>query len=129
MARLRRTPKTVSERVVLDPRPYGSHDAYAGRAAGILFSYSLSMIPPFERCSRARPETCTRAAGRGRGFSRRLPPVAWALRASHVFLGSDRLSALRSLFPDHTVSVRRAGLWRYFLFRGTAPAPTPSRTS
>jgi hypothetical protein len=45
-------------------------------------------------------------------------PVAAGLRASHVFLGEERLEALRRLFPEHELSLRRAGLWRYYVFRG-----------
>jgi S-adenosylmethionine-diacylgycerolhomoserine-N-methlytransferase len=115
--------------VDLDPRPYGSHADYAGRADGILFSYSLSMVPPYREVL-ARAARDLKPGGRIAvvDFLDAWPPVSWGLRASHVFLGGDRFSALRSLFPDHTVRVRRAGLWRYFLCRGNAPA-LPSRTA
>jgi hypothetical protein len=47
--------------------------------------------------------------------------VSWGLRMSHVFLGEERLVYLRRLFPDHSARVRRAGLWRFFVFVGTTP--------
>jgi S-adenosylmethionine-diacylgycerolhomoserine-N-methlytransferase len=118
-ARLRRTPKAVRERVLLDARPYGSHDAYAGRASSILFSYSLSMIPPFEEVlARARADLAPGGRVAVVDFLDARPPVAGALRASHVFLGSDRLRTLERLFPAQSTSVRTTGLWRYFVFLG-----------
>jgi S-adenosylmethionine-diacylgycerolhomoserine-N-methlytransferase len=118
-ARLRRVPNAVRERFLLDSRPYGSHDAYAGRARGILFSYSLSMIPPFEEVlGRARADLAPGGRVAVVDFLDALPPVAGALRASHVFLGPDRLRALERMFPVHRVCVRTAGLWRYFVFLG-----------
>lgn len=107
--------------VELDPRPYGSHGEYEGRADRILFSYSLSMIPPFaEVLSRARLDL--RPGGRlvVVDFLDALPPFSWGLKASHVFLGGERLAALRELFPRHAVKARSAGLWRWFLFAADA---------
>lgn len=118
-ARLRRIPKAVRERVLLDARPYGSHDAYAGRASSILFSYSLSMIPPFDEVlARARADLAPGGRVAVVDFLDAPPPMAAALRASHVFLGSDRLRMLERLFPAHRVSIRTVGLWRYFVFLG-----------
>ena len=45
-ARLKR--RGLAGVVDLDPRPYGSHAGYEGSADAALFSYSLSMIPPYE---------------------------------------------------------------------------------
>jgi len=113
----------LAEKVALDPRPYGSHANYEGRADRILFSYSLSMIPPFaEVLSRARLDL--RPGGRlvVVDFLDAPPPVSWGLRASHVFLGGDRLAALRERFPRHEGRVHRVGLWRWFLFSGEKDA-------
>lgn len=117
--------------VNLDPRPYGSHADYEGRADGILFSYSLSMVPPYREVL-ARAARDLRPGGRivVVDFLDARPPVSWGLRASHVFLGGERLAALRRIFPDHTLDVRPAGLWRLFLFRGAGEAsPGGLRTS
>jgi S-adenosylmethionine-diacylgycerolhomoserine-N-methlytransferase len=105
--------------VRLDSRPYGPHAGYEGRADRILFSYSLSMVPPFaEVLERARIDL--RAGGRivVVDFLDAARPVAAALRASHVHLGPERLDALRGLFPSHAVRVTSVGAWRFFLFRG-----------
>jgi S-adenosylmethionine-diacylgycerolhomoserine-N-methlytransferase len=108
--------------VTLDPRPYGSHADYEGSVDGILFSYSLSMMPPYLEVL-ARAFRDLRPGGRivVVDFLDARPPVSWGLRASHVFPGEERLAALRRMFPDHTLDVRRTGLWRFFLFRGESP--------
>jgi S-adenosylmethionine-diacylgycerolhomoserine-N-methlytransferase len=106
--------------VDLDPRPYGSHAEYEGGADAVLFSYSLSMIPPYEEVlDRARADL--RPGGRIAvvDFLDAWGPVAFGLRRSHVRLGEARLAALRRLFPRRGVSVRSVGLWRYFLFNGS----------
>ncbi len=106
-------------RVRLDPRPYGAHAEYTGQARAVLFSYSLSMIPPFgEVLARARADL--RPGGRivVVDFLDAREPVALGLRASHVFLDGERLAELRRLFPSHRLSVRSALLWRYFVFAG-----------
>jgi S-adenosylmethionine-diacylgycerolhomoserine-N-methlytransferase len=116
-----RAARVPGGRVLLDPRPYGTHADYEGTADRILFSYSLSMIPPFlDVLDRARLDL--RPAGRIAvvDFLDAVTPVAAALSASHVFLGPARLLALRRLFPRHRVSVRSVGLWRFFLFVGEA---------
>jgi S-adenosylmethionine-diacylgycerolhomoserine-N-methlytransferase len=105
--------------VDLDPRPYGSHAEYEGGADAVLFSYSLSMIPPFEEVlQRARLDL--RPGGRISvvDFVDARGPVGLGLRRSHVHLGQERLGALRRLFPRHHESIRTVGLWRYFLFTG-----------
>ena len=85
----------------------------------MLFSYSLSMIPPFEEVlERARLDL--RPGGRIAvvDFVDARGPVGFGLRRSHVHLGPERLRALRRLFPRHHESIRTVGLWRYFLFTG-----------
>jgi S-adenosylmethionine-diacylgycerolhomoserine-N-methlytransferase len=105
--------------VDLDPRPYGSHPDYEGRVDAVLFSYSLSMIPPFEEVlERARLDL--RPGGRIAvvDFLDARGPVGFGLRRSHVHLGPERLGALRRLFPRHHEAIRSVGLWTYFLFAG-----------
>jgi S-adenosylmethionine-diacylgycerolhomoserine-N-methlytransferase len=105
--------------VDLDPRPYGTHAGYEGRVDAIVFSYSLSMIPPFATVlEHARADL--RAGGRVAvvDFLDARGPIAFGLSRSHVHLGPERLEALRRLFPHHRVEIRGAGLWRYFLFTG-----------
>ena len=105
----------LKQRLRLDPRPYGSHDDYAGRVTGVLFSYSLSMIPPFaEVLAQARADL--RPGGRLAivDFLDATPMVARALEASHVHLGPARLLEIERLFPRHRTLVRRGPGWRYF---------------
>lgn len=103
--------------VVLDARPYGSHADYAGTVAGVLCSYSLSMVPPFEHLLEAARRDLVPG---GRlvvvDFLDAAPGVAALLRRSHVHLGPQRLDALRHLFPRHSLRVHTVGLWRFFLF-------------
>jgi S-adenosylmethionine-diacylgycerolhomoserine-N-methlytransferase len=109
-------------RTALDERPYGSHQAWRGAADRIVFSYSLSMIPPWrDALESARRDL--RAGGRigvvdFLDAGDRLTQVG--LSSSHVFLGGERLSALRQMFPRHVAEVRRGLSWRYFLFWGEA---------
>jgi S-adenosylmethionine-diacylgycerolhomoserine-N-methlytransferase len=108
-------------RVSLDPRPYGTRADYRDQADRILFSYSLSMMPPYlEILANARADL--RAGGRIGvvDFLDALPPVAQALARSHVALGRERLDELRRLFPNHFLKICGTGLWRYFLFWGEA---------
>jgi S-adenosylmethionine-diacylgycerolhomoserine-N-methlytransferase len=112
----------LAQAVVLDARPYGVHADYEASADGVLFSYSLSMIPPFERVlERARRDL--RPGGRivVVDFLEARGPVALALRRSHVRLGHDRLDRLRELFPSHRLDLRSLGAWSYFLFHGVLP--------
>jgi S-adenosylmethionine-diacylgycerolhomoserine-N-methlytransferase len=105
--------------VDLDPRPYGSHAEHEGGVDALLFSYSLSMIPPFEEVlERARLDL--RPGGRIAvvDFLDARGPVGFGLRRSHVHLGPERLGALRRLFPRHHEAIRSVGLWTYFLFAG-----------
>lgn len=106
----------LSDVVVLDPLPYGSHDRYAGSADAILFSYSLSMIPPFAIVLE-RAERDLREGGRiaAVDFLDARGPVGFALRRSHVHLGPERLEALCRRFPSHVVTIRSVGLWRFYL--------------
>lgn len=113
----------LSRLVGLDPRPYGSHAEYEGVADAVLFSYSLSMIPPFQEVlERARRDL--RPGGRIAvvDFLDAWGPVGFGLRRSHVHLGPARLDALRRLFPGHDVAIRSAALWRFFLFTGRPAA-------
>jgi len=105
--------------VELDPRPYGSHGDYECRADAVLFSYSLSMIPPYEEVlEHARADL--RPGGRIAvvDFLDAWGPVGMGLGRSHVHLGDARLGALRRLFPGGRAAVRSFGLWRYFHFSG-----------
>jgi len=102
-------------RLDLDPRPYGTHGDYAGRVTGILFSYSLSMIPPFaEVLARARADLRPKGRLAVVDFLDAAPPMARALEASHVHLGPSRLREIERLFPRHRIVVRRGLGWRYF---------------
>ena len=114
--------------VDLDPRPYGSHAEYEGGVDAVLFSYSLSMIPPFEEVlERARLDL--RPGGRIAvvDFLDARGPVGFGLRRSHVHLGRERLRALRRLFPRHHEAIRSVGLWEYFLFAGETHNPPRDR--
>jgi len=99
--------------------PYGSHAGHAGWAERVLFSYSLSMMPPYQAIlERARADL--RAGGRIGvvDFLDATGPVALGLRRSHVLLGPERLRELQRLFPRHRLELCRGPLWRYFLFWG-----------
>lgn len=114
--------RDAGRQVTFDERPYGSHDAYRGAADAIVFSYSLSMMPPFE------PVLASARSDLRRGGSIAVVDFLEAanatvgrwLSANHVALGDARLRRLMDLFPQHGVSVRRAPLWTYYLFWGTA---------
>lgn len=108
----------ATSRVEFDDAPYGTHSRYDNAASRVLFSYSLSMIPPFERVvERARRDL--RPGGRIAVVdfldSPHRPVRAW-LRMCHVHLGQARLRALAEAFPGGSVVVRRTLLWSYFLF-------------
>ncbi len=110
--------------VSLDPRPYGSHDEYADRADHVVFSYSLSMIPPFAAVvARARADLRPGGTIAVVDFLDATSGAirAW-LRASHVHLGPERLALLERTFPAHRVAVRSAGPWSYYLFWGDVPS-------
>jgi S-adenosylmethionine-diacylgycerolhomoserine-N-methlytransferase len=108
-------------RVSLDPRPYGTHADYWDQADRILFSYSLSMMPPYLAIL-AHAHADLRAGGRIGvvDFLDAVPPMARWLARCHVSLGPERLDELCRLFPRHFLKICRAGLWRYFLFWGGA---------
>lgn len=123
MLRRAETRVAALPRVRLDPRPYGSHSDHEGRADRILFSYSLSMIPPYARVlRRARLDLAPGGRIVVVDFLDAQVPVRGLLHRSHVALGRGRLDALLELFPVHEVEVAWTPLWRYFLFVG-APAP------
>lgn len=107
--------------VSVDGRPYGTHTEYRGTVDRILFSYSLSMIPPYEAAvESARADL--RAGGRigvVDFLDARGPFDRW-LRGSCVFLGGERLACLQAAFPRHRLVVARTPFWRYFLFWGRA---------
>jgi S-adenosylmethionine-diacylgycerolhomoserine-N-methlytransferase len=124
-AMLRRAAARVGAlgRVRLDPRPYGSHSDYAGRVDRILFSYSLSMIPPYDHVlERARFDLTPGGRIAVVDFLDARGPVGGWLTRSHVALGHQRLHALERLFPDHQVEVAWTPFWRFFFFVGAAPA-------
>ena len=108
-------------RVGVDDRPYGTHADYRGLVDRILFSYSLSMIPPYEAALES-----ARADLRPQGrigvvdfLDARAPFDRW-LRGSCVFLGPERLASLQAAFPNHRLEVKSTPCWRYFLFWGEA---------
>lgn len=103
--------------VELDGRPYGSHAGFARTADRILFSYSLSMIPPYEDVLR-RAKADLAPGGRIGvvDFLAAEPLTRMGLLRSHVRLGPERLDALRDLFPKHRLERRTGITWRYFLF-------------
>jgi S-adenosylmethionine-diacylgycerolhomoserine-N-methlytransferase len=110
--------------VRFDAQPYGSHAAYTGRAHHVLFSYSLTMIPPFQVVlQRARADLRSGGTIAVVDFLDASNPVinAW-LRASHVSLGLERLAALQRMFPAHRLRICSVGPWRYYLFWGDVPS-------
>jgi S-adenosylmethionine-diacylgycerolhomoserine-N-methlytransferase len=111
-----------ASRVSVDSRPYGSHEDYRGAADRVLFSYSLSMMPHYRdvlEASRADLAPGGRIGVVDFLAARNAPTRRW-LERCHVELGAQRLAALMELFPRHTVLVRRATLWQYFVFWGEA---------
>jgi S-adenosylmethionine-diacylgycerolhomoserine-N-methlytransferase len=107
--------------VQFESAPYGSHSRHEGQADGVLFSYSLSMIPPFDSVVE-RAKCDLRSGGRIAVvdfLDAPLWPVRRWLTACHVHLGSERLRALESAFPGSTTTLRRTPLWTYFLFSAT----------
>lgn len=109
----------AEDRVSLEAQPYGSATTASRGVDRILFSYSLSMMRPFEP---ALTRAVADLAPSGRigvvDFLDAPGPVALWLAANHVELGEERLSALRTSFPRHAVRIHRTGLWRYYLFWG-----------
>jgi S-adenosylmethionine-diacylgycerolhomoserine-N-methlytransferase len=109
----------LAGRASLCEAPFGGDDQHRASADRVLFSYSLSMIPPFEDALHA-----ARAALRPGGriavvdFLDALPGVDAWLRRSHVALGGQRLETLRRLFPVNRCEVRLGAAWRYYLFWG-----------
>ncbi|HVO10470.1 MAG TPA: methyltransferase domain-containing protein [Vicinamibacteria bacterium] len=114
----------LRDEIRLDPRPYGVHPDYEARLDAVLFSYSLSMIPPFDEVL-ARARRDLRPGGRIGvvDFLDARGPVAFGLRRSHVHLGATRLDCLRQLFQEQAVRVHSVALWRYYLFVGGRPGP------
>jgi S-adenosylmethionine-diacylgycerolhomoserine-N-methlytransferase len=103
----------------LDLRPYGSHDGYRGQADAILFSYSLSMILPYDAVlERARRDL--RPGGRIAvvDFVDAWGPVGLGLRTSHVHLGPARFEELSRLFRPRRAEIRSMGLWTWLQFTG-----------
>jgi S-adenosylmethionine-diacylgycerolhomoserine-N-methlytransferase len=116
-AAMRQRARARAPRATIDPRPYGTHGEYRGTADRVLLSYSLSMIPPFQEViDRARQDL--RPGGRIAVvdfLDARAPFHAWLTR-SHVFLGPQRLDALRAAFPAYRLRLRNAYGWRYYHF-------------
>ena len=110
---------SLSNGVRFDGRPYGTHDDYEGKVDRILFSYSLSMIPPFaDVLARARRDLSTGGRIVVVDFLDANGLVAEGLERSHVDLGPARWLLLQRLFPAHRLKIVSLGLWRYFLFIG-----------
>jgi S-adenosylmethionine-diacylgycerolhomoserine-N-methlytransferase len=120
-ARAERRASGLGGVVRVDSRPYGSHAELAGQADVVLFSYSLSMIPPFEQViERARGDLVDGGRIGVVDFLDAMAPLpARALEASHVHLGPRRLETLGRVFPAHSLRIWRAGPWRYFTFVAT----------
>jgi S-adenosylmethionine-diacylgycerolhomoserine-N-methlytransferase len=114
--------RDASPPIAFDDRPYGSHGEYRGTADAIVFSYSLSMMPPFEPIL-ASAHGDLRPGGQVAVVDFLEPANAavgaW-LSANHVTLGDARLRRLVDLFPRHRARVRRTPLWSYYLFWGSA---------
>jgi S-adenosylmethionine-diacylgycerolhomoserine-N-methlytransferase len=109
----------VGPRVRFDDRPYGTHAGYEGQVDRMLFSYSLSMIPPFaEVLEQAHRDLLLGGRIVVVDFQDALGPVAHGLERSHVHLGPERRVRLKQLFPRHRLEVVSLGFWRYFLFVG-----------
>jgi S-adenosylmethionine-diacylgycerolhomoserine-N-methlytransferase len=118
--------RALVDRVRVDPRPYGSHDGYRRAVDILVFSYSLTMIPPYLHVLDAARDDL--AAGGRIGvvdFLDARPPFDRWLAASHVQLGPARLDALKQRFPVHVCETRSAGMWRYFLFWGESERRVP----
>jgi S-adenosylmethionine-diacylgycerolhomoserine-N-methlytransferase len=121
-SRAERRASRLGGTVRVDPRPYGSHAELAAQADVVLFSYSLSMIPPFEQViERAREDLVDGGRIGVVDFLDAMAPLpARALEASHVHLGPRRLETLRRAFPAHSLDIWSAAAWRYFTFVATA---------
>jgi S-adenosylmethionine-diacylgycerolhomoserine-N-methlytransferase len=107
-------------RVTFDSRPFGTHTDYRSAADAIVFSYSLTMIPPFSQVL-ASARAALRSGGRIAVvdfLEARSGLVDRWLSANHVHLGPARLELLRTLFPRHRIEIRRAPLWSYYLLWG-----------
>ena len=120
-ARRRAARSRADTPVQFDSTPYGSHSRYVGQADRVLFSYSLSMIPPFDSVVE-RAKWDLRPGGRIAVvdfLDAPLWPVRRWLTACHVRLGPERLRALEAAFPGSATIVRRTPLWTYFLFSAT----------
>jgi S-adenosylmethionine-diacylgycerolhomoserine-N-methlytransferase len=99
--------------------PFGADDQHRASADRVLFSYSLSMIPPFQEAIDAAYESL-RPGGRIGvvDFLDAAPGTGAWLRRSHVTLGGARREALQRRFPRHRCVSRWGALWRYYLFWG-----------
>ena len=106
----------LGDRVVLDPRPYGSRRDL-GSADAVVMSYSLTMMPAFERALQAaradlRPGGTLAVVDFLGGCTRLVD--RW-LAANHVGPGGPRLERLGELFPRHRLRTVHSGFWRHFL--------------
>ena len=93
-------------------------------ADAVLFSYSLSMIPPYEEVlERARARPAARRPHRGRRLPRRLGPgrlrPAPEPRRSSA---RERFDALERVFPRHRLELRSPGSGATSCSRRRAPA-------
>jgi S-adenosylmethionine-diacylgycerolhomoserine-N-methlytransferase len=109
----------VGDRVTLCEAPFGADGRHRASADRVVFSYSLSMIPPAAHVLEAARDSLRDGGRIGVvDFLDAAPGIREWLEASHVRLGDERLGLLRRLFPRHRYAVRHGVLWRYFLFWG-----------
>ena len=102
------------------PAALRQHRQYEGRVDAVLFSYSLSMIPPFAGGARAGPaRPAARRAHRGRRLRRRVGPGGPrpAPQPRPPRPGASR-GAAPPLRAAPRAEVRSLGLWSYVQFMG-----------
>jgi S-adenosylmethionine-diacylgycerolhomoserine-N-methlytransferase len=107
---------------------YGNETISRGRADVVLFSYSLSMIPQWERAlACAHSELWPGGRAGILDFCRKVNSTAWFadwLELNHVRVDRPYEERLQRLFEERT-HLRYdawAGLWSFYLFVGVKPA-------
>ena len=112
--------------VQLIDREYGFAPISEGSADAVLMSYSLSMIPDWERvidCAAREMKTGARIAVVDFCLGDGAPAVAgfeWWMTRNHVQIKRPYIEKLSSTFHSLRCTVRKAygGLWSYYLFVG-----------